>query len=127
MRKIQYTALAGSILIAAVAGCGFGKLMYGSEVAASPAEEVNNTYSEALVNTASNAQESLNDLNEAGYDISKVAIVNLDEGIKQDTKKVYYAKQLLSISDNKTFSYESLEDAKTGSRTFQESNCKILN
>ena len=114
MKKIQYAILFGSILTAGIAGCGFGRLMSATEASANSGDE--NLHTEELPGSDINAKNADNAgvANTEVYNVSKVAIVNLDEGIKNDEKTTYYAKQLLNIKDSVIFEYCSLEDAKTG-------------
>ena len=113
MKKIQYAILFGSILTAGIAGCGFGRLMSATEASANSGDE--NLHTEELPGSDINAKNADNAgvANTEVYNVSKVAIVNLDEGIKNDEKTTYYAKQLLNIKDSVIFEYCSLEDAKT--------------
>lgn len=114
MKKIQYAILFGSILTAGIAGCGFGRLMSATEASANSGDE--NLHTEELLGSDINAKNADNAgvANTEVYNVSKVAIVNLDEGIKNDEKTTYYAKQLLNIKDSVIFEYCSLEEAKTG-------------
>lgn len=44
----------------------------------------------------------------------RIAVVNLDEGIKVDGKTVVYADQIVSLPNEKDYRYTSLADAKEG-------------
>ena len=43
-----------------------------------------------------------------------IAVVNLDEGIKEDGKTVVYADRIVSLPNEKTYRFTSLSDAKEG-------------
>lgn len=101
--KTKYTGLICGIAVASIVGYGFKEMMISLGDTADTAEASGIVYSE---------RSSESDSDE--YDVSKIGVVNLDEGIKQNDKEVFYAKHLLNISNSSDFEYCSLSEAQTG-------------